>query len=114
MSLSTKEKQHLKARAHKLKPVVMVGNNGVTEALTKEINRALDDHELIKIRVQTEDREVRLQILEAIRDTAGAELVQKIGGIGVYYRVNPELKKVVKKIIRKPARKKPRKRDKRD
>lgn len=111
MSLPTKEKQHLKGRAHKLKPVVMIGNNGVTEAVTKEVNRALDDHELIKIRVQTENREDRLQIFEAIRDASGAELIQKIGSIGVYYRVNPELQKVVKKIIRKPARKKPRKRD---
>lgn len=86
MALTPKERQHLKARAHKLKPVVMVGSNGVTEAVNKEIDRALNDHELIKIRVTTEDREVRQQLFEAIRDAAGAELVQKIGGIGVYYR----------------------------
>ena len=87
MPLTTKERQHLKARAHKLKPVVMVGNNGVTIAVNKEIDRALNDHELIKIRVQTEDRELRQQILEEIAATANAELVQKIGGIGVFYRL---------------------------
>ena len=86
MTLTPKERQHLKARAHKLKPVVMVGSNGVTEAVNKEIDRALNDHELIKIRVTTEDREARQQLFEAIRDAASAELVQKIGGIGVYYR----------------------------
>lgn len=86
MPLIPKERQHLKARAHKLKPVVMVGSNGVTEAVNKEIDRALNDHELIKIRVTTEDRELRQKLFEAIRDAANAELVQKIGGIGVYYR----------------------------
>jgi RNA-binding protein len=111
MALSTKDKQHLKGRAHKLKPVVMVGNNGVTEAVTKEVNRALDDHELIKIRVQTEDRELRQQLFEAIRDAAEAELIQKIGSIGVYFRASKKEEVVVKKIIRKPAKKKARRRD---
>ncbi len=86
MALNTKERQHLKGRAHALKPVIMVGNNGVTEAVLKEIDRALNDHELIKIKVQSEDREVRQQLLEAIREGASAELVQKIGSIGVFYR----------------------------
>jgi RNA-binding protein len=87
MPLNTKERQHLKSRAHPLKPVIMVGNNGVTEAVIKEIDRALNDHELIKIRVQTEDRELRVQMLEAIRVASSSELVQKIGGIGVFYRL---------------------------
>jgi RNA-binding protein len=87
MALNTKERQHLKARAHKLKPVVMIGNNGLTEAVHKEIDLALNHHELIKIRIQTEDRELRQQLFETIRDTAKAELVQKIGGIGVFYRL---------------------------
>ena len=86
MPLTTKERQHLKAKAHKLKPVIMVGNNGVTAAVIKEIDRALNDHELIKIRVQTQDREVRQQLLADISEAAKAELVQKIGAIGVFYR----------------------------
>lgn len=86
MPLDTKEKQHLKGRAHALKPVIMVGSNGVTEAVMKEVERALNDHELIKIRVQTTDRDERRAMLEAIRDQANAELIQTIGAIGVYYR----------------------------
>jgi len=88
MTLNTKERQHLKARAHKLKPVIMVGNNGVTEAVNKEIDRALNDHELIKIRIQSTDRELRQQLLTEISEASEAELVQKIGAIGVFYRVN--------------------------
>lgn len=86
MSLSTKERQHLKALAHKLKPVILVGSNGVTPAVINEINRALNDHELIKIRVQSQDRELRTQLFEDMRTASGAELVQKIGSIGVFYR----------------------------
>ena len=86
MALNAKERQHLKARAHALKPVIMVGNNGVTEAVMKEVDRALNDHELIKIRVQSLDRDERKALLEAIRVQAGAELVQAIGAIGVYFR----------------------------
>ncbi len=87
MALTTKERQHLKARAHKLKPVIMVGNNGVTPAVIKEIDRALDDHELIKIRIQCTDRELRQQLLTEICEGSQSELVQKIGAIGVFYRL---------------------------
>lgn len=87
MTMTPKERQHLKALAHKLKPVVMVGNNGMTDAVNKEIDRALNDHELIKIRVQTEDRDVRKQLFAAIAEAASAELVQTIGGIGILYRL---------------------------
>lgn len=86
MPLTPKERQHLKGLAHKLKPVVMVGNNGMTDAVNKEVDRALNDHELIKIRILSQEREVRAALFTAISEAAGAELVQKIGGIGVLYR----------------------------
>ena len=86
MPLTPKERQHLKGLAHKLKPVVMVGNNGMTDAVNKEVDRALNDHELIKIRIQSQDREVRTALFTAICEAASAELVQKIGSIGVLYR----------------------------
>lgn len=87
MPLTPKDRQHLKARAHALKPVIMVGNNGVSDAVKKEIDRALNDHELIKIKIQSNDRDARRQMLSEICEAAGAELVQAIGGIGVIYRV---------------------------
>lgn len=90
MPLTPKQRQQLKALAHKLKPVVMIGNNGLTEAVNKEIDRALNDHELIKVRIQTNDRELRRQLFGEISNIHQAELVQLIGSIGVLYRKNQE------------------------
>jgi RNA-binding protein len=86
MPLNTKERQHLKGRAHQLKPVIMVGSNGVTPAVIKEMDRALNDHELIKVRIQGADREARQAMATEIAVQSGAELVQLIGAIGVFYR----------------------------
>lgn len=86
MSLTPKGRQELKARAHKLKPVVMIGSNGLTDAVKKEIDRALNDHELIKVKVAAEDREGRQAVLAEITDSMQAELVQLIGSIGVLFR----------------------------
>lgn len=90
MSLTPKVRQHLKGLAHKLKPVIMLGNNGLTDAVNKEIDRALNDHELIKIRIQTTDRELRRELFKQICETNQAELVQMIGSIGVVYRKKAE------------------------
>ena len=55
MNLSTKQKQHLKGLAHPLKPVVLLGSNGLTEGVLAEIEQALEHHELIKVKIATED-----------------------------------------------------------
>ncbi len=86
MPLTTKFKQQLKARAHKLKPVILIGQLGLTPAVEKEIDRALNDHELIKIRIAEQDRDVRKQLFLQLCETTQAELVQVIGNIGVVYR----------------------------
>jgi RNA-binding protein len=86
MPLNTKSRQALKAKAHPLKPVVLLGNHGLTEAVLKEIDRAISDHELIKIRIPVEDRDERKAIAAQICEAMKAELVQLIGAIGVFYR----------------------------
>ncbi len=86
MSLTPKERQQLKGKAHPLKPVVMIGHQGLTPAVNQEINRALNDHELIKIRIQTTDRELRRQLFTELCAANAADLVQMIGAIGVIYR----------------------------
>ena len=86
MPLTSKQKQQLKAKAHQLKPIVMIGNNGLTDAVNKEIDRGLNDHELIKIRIQTIDRDLRRQLFDEICLTNQANLIQTIGSIGVIYR----------------------------
>jgi RNA-binding protein len=90
MPLTPKMRQKLKAKAHQLKPVILIGNNGLSDAVNKEIDRALNDHELIKIRIQTSDKELRRELFKQLCEINHAELVQTIGLIGVIYRPNPE------------------------
>lgn len=83
-------KKQLRAKAHALKPVVITGQAGISEAVLKEIHLALDHHELIKVRVNAEDREQRREMSDLIRAETGAELIQSIGHIITLYRKNPE------------------------
>ncbi|GAA5137543.1 ribosome assembly RNA-binding protein YhbY [Thalassotalea piscium] len=92
MSLNNKQIQHLKGLAHSLKPVVLLGNNGLTEAVVAEIDYALNHHELIKIKIPTDDRENKSLIIDAIvRETKGTK-VQVIGKTLILYRESPEKK----------------------
>ncbi|MBI4754882.1 MAG: ribosome assembly RNA-binding protein YhbY [Betaproteobacteria bacterium] len=89
-SLNPAERRALRARAHALKPVVLVGNDGLSEAVLKEVDRSLTAHELIKIRVAGQDRDQREAMLEAVCRATGAAAVQHIGNILVLYRPAPE------------------------
>ncbi|OCH12345.1 MULTISPECIES: ribosome assembly RNA-binding protein YhbY [unclassified Aliivibrio] len=88
MNLSTKQKQHLKGLAHNLKPVVMMGSNGLTEAVVAEIEIALNHHELIKVKIASEDRDTKQLIVDAIIRETKAEKVQVIGKTLVLYRAS--------------------------
>ncbi|WP_038173894.1 MULTISPECIES: ribosome assembly RNA-binding protein YhbY [Vibrio] len=94
MNLSTKQKQHLKGLAHSLKPVVLMGANGLTEAVLAEIEIALDHHELIKIKVASEDRDTKNLIIEAIVRETRAEKVQVIGKTLVLFRQSADQRKI--------------------
>ncbi len=89
-SLSPAERKLLKARAHALKPVVTVGNERLSAAVLKEIEASLKAHDLIKIRVTGDDRELRQALLGEICNRTDASPVQHIGKILVVYRENPE------------------------
>jgi len=92
------EKKKLKAQAHPLKPVVIIGHAGLTAAVTKEINLALDVHELIKVKIRAE-RDERININTQICAETEAELITSIGQITVLYRKNPKQKKAAKNLI---------------
>ena len=92
MNLSTKQKQYLKGLAHNLKPVVLMGANGLTEAVLAEIELALDHHELIKVKIAAEERETKVLIVDAIVRETKAEKVQVIGKTLVLYRPSEERK----------------------
>jgi len=81
--------KELKAKAHKLEPVVIIGAKGVTEEVLAEIERALTAHELIKVRAPTLDRDRRDIVLQDICARTGAQAVQQVGKVFVIYRRNP-------------------------
>lgn len=86
MNLNGKQKRELRARAHALKPVVVVGSGGVTERLLEEVDRALEHHGLIKVRVAAPSREERITMTEHICHACHAICVQTIGHIAVLFR----------------------------
>ena len=90
LQLTPKERQALKGRAHKLNPVVLLGNAGLSEAVLKEIDRALQAHELIKIRVPSDDEAERAKMFSEIATRLSAARVQSIGKVLVLYRPLPE------------------------
>jgi RNA-binding protein len=83
------KKKKFKSDAHHLKPVVMIGQAGLTAAVIAEIELALDSHELIKVKIRAE-RDERKEICGEICDATTAELIQAIGQIIVIYRHNPK------------------------
>ncbi len=88
--MSAKERQHLKGEAHQLNPVVLMGAEGLTDAVVKEVDRALNAHGLIKIRAPGDDREERDQMFAELADRLSAARVQAIGKILVLYRPLPD------------------------
>jgi RNA-binding protein len=86
--LSPTQRKALKARAHKLDPVVTIGAKGLTDDVVKEIDLALKAHELIKVRAAAFEREVRERALTIICQRTGAHAVQAIGKLFVLYRKN--------------------------
>ncbi|SEL84102.1 RNA-binding protein [Colwellia chukchiensis] len=98
MNLNKKQTQYLKGLAHSLKPVVLLGNNGLTEAVVAEIDFALNHHELIKVKIPTDDRETKALIVDAICRETNAIKVQVIGKTLVLYRESPEKKIRIPKI----------------
>lgn len=87
--LSQEERKALKARAHHLDPVVMIGDAGLTEPVLREVDVALKSHELIKVRMLGDDRDARSAAATAICTTLDASLVQMIGKLIVLFRPKP-------------------------
>lgn len=95
MQLSEKQRRHLKGLAHPLKPVILMGNAGLTEAVVAETLRALNDHELIKVRLPGLDREERDAALAMLAERTQSVMVTRIGHVAVLYKRHPELPRIV-------------------
>ena len=89
MALTNRERTHLKARAHALEPVVQTGSSGVTDRLVAEVDRALTAHELIKVKVNSDDRADRVAIGDEICARTGATAVHRVGKVLVLWRLRP-------------------------
>ncbi|MFL1455249.1 ribosome assembly RNA-binding protein YhbY [Marinobacter sp. GN3S48] len=100
MSLSPEQRREYRGIAHNLKPVIIVGDKGLSEGLQEELERALNDHELIKVKIASPDREVRQEAISQLCRDSGAELVQTIGKIAVIMRraqkPNPKLSNLLR------------------
>ena len=90
MPLRDSQRRHLRGLAHHLKPVVMVGQDGLKASVLAKVDAALTAHELIKVKVAAADREERAALIAEITATAGAELVQSIGHVASLFRRNPK------------------------
>jgi RNA-binding protein len=88
--LTPSERKALKGRAHKLEPVVIIGNRGLTDQVVKEVDVALKAHELIKVRAPAVERDQREETLQTLCERTGAEAVQIIGKVFVMYRKRDE------------------------
>jgi RNA-binding protein len=93
--LSEKQRRHLRGLAHDLKPLIRLGNAGLTEAVATETARALHDHELIKVKGPGGDREARDAIFTDLAQRTASALVHRIGNVAVLYRPNATLQRIV-------------------
>ncbi len=87
-ALTEKQKQHLRGLGHKLKPAVLIGANGYTDAVRAEIDLALQRHELMKVRVSVGERAARDAAIEQLCADASASLIQRIGHMALIFRRN--------------------------
>ena len=95
MKLNDKQRRHLKGLAHPLKPLILIGNAGVTPGVVAETQRALHDHELIKVRMTGAERDVRNAALEALAVATDSALVGRIGHVATLYRPRQKLPKII-------------------
>jgi RNA-binding protein len=94
MELTEKQLRFLRGRAHALKPIIQVGQKALTAGVIAEARRALNDHELIKLRIQAADRDARDALLAELVTATEATLVTRIGHVAVLFKPNETLSKI--------------------
>ena len=90
MPLTEPQRKYLRRLGHDRDPIVLVGQGGISPNLVAELDRALRDHELVKVRARVGDRDERDAILEMLASETRSELVQRIGHVALYYRRNAD------------------------
>jgi RNA-binding protein len=95
MTLSESQKKYLRGRGHDLKPVITVGDVGLSASLMAEYESTIAHHELIKVRVRVGDRSARNAIVDELCASSSAELIQRVGNVALIYRENADEKKII-------------------
>jgi RNA-binding protein len=95
MPLAENQLRFLRGKAHAMKPLILIGQHGLTDNVCAETERALRDHELIKVKVRGAERAQRDALLEQLATRTGSELVQRIGHVAALYRARTPLPKLV-------------------
>ncbi|MBE8716875.1 YhbY family RNA-binding protein [Cellvibrio polysaccharolyticus] len=88
MPLSADRKKQFRTIGHQLNPIVTIAGNGLSEGVRQELNRALDDHELIKVKLAVTDRDERKALIAELQKLPALEIVQEIGKVVILYRQN--------------------------
>lgn len=88
MPISPDRKKQFRTIGHKLNPIVTIAGNGLSEGVLVELNRALDDHELIKVKLALPEREDRKTVIEELSTLPGVEIIQEIGKVVLLYKAN--------------------------
>lgn len=101
MSSSAKNKKRFRSIGHNLKPIVTVAQKGLTENIKSELNRALNEHELIKVKVVMESRENKEALIKQIQSAVSAECIQKIGNVLLLYRPAKNPNSKLSNLLRK-------------
>jgi RNA-binding protein len=95
MALSERQKKHLRRLGHELHPIVLVGQRGLNRGVVGELRLALEHHELVKLRARVGDREARDGIFAELARETGSEFVYRIGNVGLFYKKNNKLQKIL-------------------
>lgn len=98
--LDNTELRRLKGIGHQLKPIVMIGNNGITENILQEVERALTDHELIKIKMPAGSKQEREELGSQLANSVQAQLIHSIGRMALLLRRNPNANPKLSNLIR--------------
>ena len=86
--LNNRQKKHLKGLGHALRPVIMIADQGLKETIVNATDEALDVHELIKVKIRADDRESRDEMLLALCEQTGSEMISRIGFTALLFRRN--------------------------
>jgi RNA-binding protein len=95
MTLTERQKKHLRRLGHDLRPVVLVGQRGLNPGVVEELDLALEHHELVKLRARVGDRDSRDSLLSELARLTRSEFVYRIGNVGLFYRQNNKLAKIL-------------------